>query len=96
MPQGMAQICRYIGFEEQSMARMTEAEADALDELWTKTTPAIDTSRPGYFTEHMAHLVEVDDLTAAWLRAKADINHQSPAEIIGELVRERIADQVEA
>jgi hypothetical protein len=76
------------------MARMTEAEADALDELWTKTTPAIDTGKPGYFTQHMAHLVEVDNLTAAWLRARADISHQSTAEIIGELVRERIAAAV--
>jgi hypothetical protein len=75
---------------------MTEAEADALDELWTTTTPAIDTGKPGYFTQHMAHLVEVDNLTAAWLRARADISHQSPAEIIGELVRERIAAQAEA
>ena len=76
------------------MGRMTEAEADALDELWTKTTPAIDTSKPGYFSEHMAHLVEVDSLTAAWLRAKTDTSHQSTAEIIGELVREKIAASV--
>ena len=68
------------------MARMTDEEADALDELWTRTTPNIDTSRPGYFTEHMAHLVEVDTLSAAWLRAKAEASHRSPAQIIGELV----------
>jgi hypothetical protein len=66
---------------------MTEEEADALDELWTKTTPAIDTGRPGYFTRHMAHMVEVDALTAAWLQVKADTTHRSTAEIIGELVR---------
>jgi hypothetical protein len=66
---------------------MTEEEADALDELWTKTTPAIDTGRPGYFTQHMAPMVEVDEFTAAWLRAKADATHRSTAEIIGELVR---------
>jgi hypothetical protein len=30
------------------MARMTEEEADTLDDLWTKTTPEIDTSRPGF------------------------------------------------
>jgi hypothetical protein len=32
--------------------------------LWTNTTPAIDTSRSGYFTRRMAHLVELDDLSA--------------------------------
>jgi hypothetical protein len=73
------------------MAKMTEEEADALDELWTKTTPDIDTSKPGYYTRHMAHLIEVDDLSAAYLRACADAAHKTPAEIIGEMVRERIA-----
>jgi hypothetical protein len=70
---------------------MTEEEADRLDELWTKTTPEIDTSKPGYFTQHMAHLIEVDNLSAAYLRARADASHKTPAEIIGELVREKIA-----
>ncbi|MDR1899960.1 MAG: hypothetical protein LBQ55_08140 [Treponema sp.] len=73
------------------MARMTEEEADDLDELWTKTTPAIDTSRPGYFTQHMAHLIEVDDFTSAWLRAKADAVHKTPAEIISGMVQREIA-----
>ncbi|MDR2375385.1 MAG: hypothetical protein LBD96_02990 [Treponema sp.] len=73
------------------MASMTEAEADALDELWTKTTPAIDAGKPGYFTQHMAHLVEVDDLTSAYIRAKADSTHQTPAQIIGHLVRKEIS-----
>ena len=73
------------------MARMTEEEADALDELWTRTTPEIDTSRPGYFTEHKAHLIEVDELSAVWLRAKAEASHRSPAQIIGELVRKELS-----
>jgi hypothetical protein len=75
---------------------MTEAEADALDEQWTKTTPAIDTAAPGYFTQHMAHLVEVDELTSAYIRAKADSTHQTPAQIIGNLVRKEIRDAPEA
>jgi len=70
------------------MARMTEEEADRLDELWTKTTPEIDTSKPGYFTRHMAHLIEVDDLSVAYLRARADATNKTPTQIIGEIVRE--------
>jgi hypothetical protein len=73
------------------MARMTEEEADRLDELWTKTTPEIDTTKPGYFTRHMAHLIEVDTVSAAYLRARADATHKTPAEIISEMVHERIA-----
>jgi hypothetical protein len=76
------------------MAQMTEEEADRLDELWTKTTPKIDTSKPGYFTRHMAHLIEVDTVSAAYLRARAEASHTTPAEIIGEMVRERIAVSV--
>lgn len=72
------------------MAKMTEEEADKLDELWTTTTPEIDTSKPGYFTQHMAHLIEVDTLSAAYLRARADATHKSPTEIIGEMIRERL------
>jgi len=73
------------------MARMTEEEADRLDELWTKTTPEIDTSKDGYFTRHMAHLIEVDNVSATYLRACADATHKTPAQIISEMVRERIA-----
>ena len=72
------------------MARMTEEEADRLDELWTKTTPKIDTTKPGYFTKHMAHLIEVDTVTAAYLRARADATNKTPAQIIGEMVREQM------
>jgi hypothetical protein len=74
------------------MARMTEAEADALDELWTKTTPAIDTGKPGYFTQNMSHMVEIDALTSAYIHAKADSTHQTPAQIIGFLVRKELQD----
>jgi hypothetical protein len=77
--------------KEKPMARMTEEEADTLDELWTKTTPEIDMSKPGYFSTHMAHLVEVDDFTAVWLRARTDATGQTPAAVLGELVREKVA-----
>ena len=76
------------------MARMTEEEADRLDELWTKTTPKIDTSKPGCFTRHMAHLIEVDKVSAAYLHARADADHKTPTQIIGEMIRERMAVSV--
>jgi hypothetical protein len=31
------------------MREMTDEEAEYLDDLWTRTTPEIDMSRPGYF-----------------------------------------------
>jgi hypothetical protein len=74
------------------MLDLTEEEYAALDEYWTKNTPKIDTSKPGFVTRRMgAYTVEVDKLTAAWLRAKEDATRQTAAQIIGELVREKIA-----
>jgi hypothetical protein len=70
---------------------MTEEEADRLDELWTKTTPQIDTSKSGYFSRRMAHLIEVDNLSAAYLRARADATNKTPAQIIGEMIRNQIS-----
>jgi hypothetical protein len=74
------------------MPDLTEEEYDALDEHWTKNTPKIDTSKPGFVTRRMAgYVVEVNKFTAAWLRARQDATHQTTAQIIGELVREKIA-----
>jgi hypothetical protein len=39
----------------------------------------------------MAHFVEVDALTASFLHAKANATHQTPAEILGGLVRKELA-----
>jgi hypothetical protein len=38
----------------------------------------------------MNRLVEVDDFTAAYIRARVDATHQSPAQIIGALVRKEL------
>jgi hypothetical protein len=73
------------------MAEMTEEAYNALDELWTRTNPEIDTGKQGYFTQHMAHLIEVDLLTAQWLGAISDSTHKTKSQIVGELVRNKIA-----
>ncbi|MFP3043563.1 hypothetical protein LQZ19_17240 [Treponema primitia] len=73
------------------MARMTEEEADALDELWTKTTPEIDTSKSGFLTRSGFTMVSLDTVTATYLQAKAAVSHHSVSELIGELVRENIS-----
>ena len=73
------------------MGRMTDEEADALDELWTRTTPEIDTGKPGFLTRKGFTMVSLDPVTAAYLQAKTDVSHHSPSEIIGELVRKELA-----
>jgi hypothetical protein len=47
-------------------------------------------SKSVYFTQHMAHLVEMDGLTSAYIRVKSDSTHQIPAQIIGALVRKKL------
>jgi len=73
------------------MAEMTDEEADALDELWTRTTPEIDTSKPGFLTRNGFTMVSLDPVTATYLQAKAAVTHYSPSEIIGELVRKELS-----
>jgi hypothetical protein len=70
---------------------MTDEEADALDELWTRTTPEIDTTLPGFLSRKGFTMVSLDPLTAAYLRAQADATHTTPSEVISAMVREKIA-----
>lgn len=73
------------------MARMTDEEADALDELWTNTTPEIDISKPGFLTRKGFTMVSLDSVTLTYLQAKSALSHHNLSEIIGELVRKEIA-----
>ncbi len=73
------------------MARMTDEEADALDELWTRTTPEIDTSKPGFLTRKGFTMVSLSPVTATYLQAKASLSHRSLSEIIDELVRKELS-----
>jgi hypothetical protein len=73
------------------MARMTEEEADALDELWTKTTPPLKHGAGGFFTRQQDMLAALDKVTAVYIRSQADALHQSPSEIIAALVRKELA-----
>ena len=73
------------------MAVMTDEEADALDELLTRTTPKIRVGEGGFFTRQRNLLNALDSLAANYIRSQSEIKHLSPAEIIGELVRKEIA-----
>jgi hypothetical protein len=72
---------------------LTNEEYDRLDEKWTKTTPKVGPNGSGYFSQHKtaARTVTIDDFTADYLMIKAMDTHKTPAEIIGEMVKERIA-----
>jgi hypothetical protein len=75
------------------MAKMTDEEAARLDEKWTKNPPKPGPNGTGYFTQckKTAHTITIDSVTANYLSSKAIADHKTPAEIIGEMVQERIA-----
>jgi hypothetical protein len=75
------------------MARMTDEEAKRLDEKWTKNPPKPGPNGTGYFTQckKAAQTVTIDSFTANYLNTKAMADHTTPAEIISEMIRERIA-----
>ena len=83
------------------MARMTDAEAARLDEKWTKNPPKPGPNGTGYFTQCKkeaaargiaeAHTITIDSFTANYLLSKAIADHKTPAEVISDMVQERIA-----
>jgi len=73
------------------MKTMTDEEADALDEYYTKNPPRVDPSKNGGFAKKSFKLIAVDNFCADYLMTKAISDHKSPDQIINEMVRERIA-----
>ena len=73
------------------MKEMTDEEADALDEYYTKNPPRIDPAKNGGFAKKPFRMIALDRLSEDYLFTKAIADHKSSTEIIGELVREKIA-----
>jgi len=76
------------------MKTMTDEEADALDEYYTKNPPRVDPGKNGGFAKKSFKLVAIDDFCANYLMTKALSDHKTPDQIINEIVRERIAAAV--
>jgi hypothetical protein len=73
------------------MPRLTDEEYAALDEKWTGQTPSVDWSRPGAFARDRLLLESLDPLSANYIHTKAAATGQTPAQIIGALVRKEIS-----
>jgi hypothetical protein len=75
---------------------MTEEEAFALDKKWTETTPKIGPNGSGFIskrkaTQNAAHIIAIDGPSYDYLFAKAIADHKTPAEVISDMIQERIA-----
>jgi len=75
------------------MARMTEEEAFDLDEKWTKTTPKVGPNGSGFIAKRKtaAHTITIDEISADYLFAKAIAEHKTPADVISDMVHEKLA-----
>jgi len=76
------------------MPDLTEEEYDALDEYWTKNTPKVGPNGTGFVSRREARLFGLDDLSTDYLLTKAIADHKTPAQIISEMVREKLAAAV--
>jgi len=74
------------------MSEMTDEEADYWDELFTKNPPKADPNKKGgYFTSQRKLLDILDRATAEYIVNLAIQTQKLPAQIIGDMVREKIA-----
>jgi hypothetical protein len=74
---------------------LTDEEYDALDEYYTKNPPKLSgNGKSGFFAKHADSgntLIFIDDLSAKWLRIKAEAAHTTPEVIVRQLVNKEIA-----
>jgi hypothetical protein len=69
------------------MARMTDAEADALDEKWTKNPPRVCANGTGFLSKRrVSRMVTLDSVASAYVVAKSFKLHKTPSEIIDDLI----------
>jgi hypothetical protein len=76
------------------MKEMTDEEADALDEFYTKNPPKVDPSKNGGFAKKSFRMVALDRLSEDYLLTKAIATQKTPTELIGEMVQKEIAAAV--
>ena len=73
------------------MPRMTDEEADALDELLTRTTPKVNPAIRGITAQKGFKMIVVDDFSAEYITSRALATQQTPEEIIHSLVARELA-----
>jgi hypothetical protein len=73
------------------MARMTEEEANALDEEITNADISLKPSNGGIFTRQRELLDALDRVSIDYIMTRAIATNKMPLQILGEMVHEKIA-----
>jgi len=76
------------------MARMTEEEADALDEEITNADITLKPGEGGIFTRQRNLLDALDRVSADYIVTRAIAANKMPLQILGEVVHEKIAASI--
>jgi hypothetical protein len=76
------------------MARLTEEEAYALDDYVTNNEITLGPNGTDWLTQREMRLWGMSNMTVNYLMTKATADHKSPAQIIDEMVQERVAAAV--
>ena len=76
------------------MARMTEEEAEALDDFVTNNEITLGPNGSDWLSQREMRLLGLDNMTINYLLTRAMADHKSPARIINELVGKEIAAAV--
>ena len=69
---------------------LTDEEYDALDEEMTRTVPKLGPDGTGWLAQRELRLLGLSNMTVNYLFTKATADHKTPAQIIDELVKERV------
>jgi len=72
------------------MDDMTDEEAKALDEYYTRHLPKIDPRKGGVTTRAGFRMVSLDRLSENYILTMALASRKTPTEVISDLVREKI------
>jgi hypothetical protein len=70
---------------------MTDEEADALDEYYTKNPPRVDPRKNGGFAKKSFRMITLDDFSAEYITSKALATRQTPEEIIHKLISRELS-----
>ena len=76
------------------MARMTEEEANTLDEEITNADITLTSGRGGIFTRQRELLDALDRASADYVITRAIVTNKMPLQILGEMVHEKIIANV--
>ena len=73
---------------------LTDEEYDALDEELTRTVPKLGPDGTGWLAQRELRLMGLSNMTVNYLFNKAAADHKTPAQIIDEMVQERVSAAV--